>query len=78
MALMPKSSPSMLKLAKRGAESRLRELSFEVENLLRLFPHLHDSIDADELPISFILKRGAARAAKKKAAEAKKKTPARP
>jgi len=31
--------------------------------LLELFPHLRDSFDKDELPISFLLKKGALKAA---------------
>ena len=56
---MPKHSPSILKLASLGAKARLRELAFEAQNLIALFPHLRDSFDKDELPVGFILKRGA-------------------
>jgi hypothetical protein len=48
----------MLEFARRGAESRLRELVDELRMLTAAFPHLRDSFDADELPINFILRRG--------------------
>lgn len=54
----------MHELATRGAEARLRELLEEASSLVRLFPTLRDSFDPDELPVPFLLKRGAARAAK--------------
>lgn len=41
--------------AKRGAEFRLRELMLEVELLLKMFPHLRDSLDRDELPLPFLM-----------------------
>lgn len=50
-------------LARRGAEMRLREIADEIKLLFSAFPDLRDSFDPEELPISFILKRGAARAA---------------
>jgi hypothetical protein len=49
----------LFELAKRGAEARLRELVQETKNLIELFPHLRDSFDKDELPVSFILATGA-------------------
>jgi hypothetical protein len=49
----------LLELAKRGAEARLGELVQEARYLVGLFPHLRDSFDADELPVSFILAKGA-------------------
>ena len=51
----------MLELAKRGAALRLRELANELDILLRAFPDLHDAFDADELPVSFIMRRDARR-----------------
>jgi hypothetical protein len=54
----------MQELATRGAEARLRELLEEASSLVRLFPALRDSFDPDELPVPFLLRRGAARAAK--------------
>jgi hypothetical protein len=61
---MPKHPSHILELAKRGAEVRLRELVQEAKNLIGLFPHLRDSFDKDELPVSFILAKGARRARK--------------
>jgi hypothetical protein len=54
----------LFELAKRGAEVRLRELVREGKYLIELFPDLRDSFDTDELPVSFILARGARRARK--------------
>jgi hypothetical protein len=49
----------LFELAKRGAEVRLRELVQEAKNVIDLFPHLRDSYDKDELPLSFIIRRDA-------------------
>ena len=59
---MAKHSSHILELAKRGAALRLRELANELHTLLMAFPDLHDSFDADELPVSFIVRRDARRA----------------
>jgi hypothetical protein len=59
---MPKPSSHILALAKRGAALRLRELANEVELLFDLFPDLRDAFDADELPVSFIVRTDARRA----------------
>jgi len=56
---MAKHSSHILELAKRGAALRLRELANELGILLSAFPHLHDAFDADELPVSFIMRRDA-------------------
>lgn len=61
------NSPRMLELAKRGAQAQLSDLLHEIKLLIELFPHLRDSLDRDELPIPFLLKKGA-RAAERKAA----------
>jgi hypothetical protein len=58
---MSKHLPHILELAKKGAESRFRELLDEAALLLVSFPHLRDAFDEDELPISFILNRSAVR-----------------
>jgi len=58
---MAKHSSRILELAKRGAEARLQDLVYEARLLLELFPHLRDSFDKDELPLSFIMARGAGR-----------------
>ena len=62
---MAKHSSHMLELAKRGAALRLRELANELYALLSAFPDLHDAFDADELPVSFIVRRDARRASGK-------------
>jgi hypothetical protein len=58
-----KHEPHLYEYAKLGAEARLRDVVEELKLLLELFPHLKDNFDRDELPISFILKRDARRAA---------------
>jgi hypothetical protein len=45
--------------ARRGAEARLRELAEEAKQLLKVFPDLSASFDEDELPLNFILSKGA-------------------
>jgi hypothetical protein len=54
--------PRIMELARRGAQLHLEDLLHELDMLLELFPHLSDSFDPDELPVSFILKRGSERA----------------
>ena len=54
---MAKHSSHILDLAKRGAALRLREMTNELDLLLSAFPDLDDAFGADELPISFILRR---------------------
>lgn len=49
--------------ARRGAEARLRELADEAKQLLKVFPDLSASFDEDELPLDFILRKGARKAA---------------
>jgi hypothetical protein len=46
-------------LARRGAEARLGDLLHELKMLANLFPDLADRFDPDELPVSFLLKKGA-------------------
>ena len=70
---MPRHPSHILEFAKRGAEARLRDLVFEVQNLIGLFPHLRESFDKDELPVRFILKEGADRAAKPQASQRRRK-----
>src|SRR5438094_9347678 len=62
---MPRHSSQILELAKRGAAARLQDLKHEAEMLIELFPHLRDSFDKDELPISFIVAKGSGRLTKK-------------
>jgi hypothetical protein len=59
---MAKHPARILELAKRGAEVRYRELLDEIKTLIQSFPHLRDSFDPDELPITFILRQGRDRA----------------
>ena len=61
----PKHDGRLMELAKRGAHAQLSDLIHEIKMLLELFPHLRDSFDRDELPLAFILKKGAARSAKR-------------
>jgi hypothetical protein len=58
-------NPHFYELAKRGAEVQLRELVHEVKLLIGLFPHLRDSFDKDELPISFIVAKDSGALTKK-------------
>ena len=51
--------------ARRGAEARLRELADEAKQLLKVFPDLSASFDEDELPLNFILRRGARKVARR-------------
>jgi hypothetical protein len=60
---VPKPPVRFFDLAKRGAEVRFRELVDEAKSLIGLFPHLRDAFDPDELPLPFIIKEGARRAA---------------
>lgn len=59
-----KENPHVYELAKRGAEARLQDLLNEIKLLTNLFPNLRKSIDRDELPVAFLLKQGADRAAR--------------
>ena len=52
----------MLELARKGAETRYRELIREAKLLIGSFPHLKDAFDADELPIAFRLRSASERA----------------
>jgi len=54
---MDKRISHLLELGKRGAELRFGELMNEVSVLFAAFPHLSDAFDADELQVSFIIKR---------------------
>lgn len=62
---MPKHSAHILDLAKRGAEHRYQELKAEIVALMKAFPDLRDSFDADELPIAFRLRSAAERPERK-------------
>jgi hypothetical protein len=72
---MPPTREQHLKtLAKHGAVARIRELAHELGGLLKLFPDLEDSFDADELPISFRLKAAGERPVRKVLRERAKQT----
>lgn len=47
------------------AETRYQALVYELKLLTLAFPHLREAFDTEDLPIPFLLKRGAARAAAK-------------
>src|SRR5438876_2796962 len=64
-----KANAHLFEFAKRGAEVRLRKLVQEAKNLIGLFPHLRDSFDKDELPVSFIIARSAGRLTRTSAGE---------
>ena len=55
---MPKHSSHILELARRGAETRYRELLDEIKMLTTWFPHLRDAVDRDELPVNFLMRQG--------------------
>jgi hypothetical protein len=48
----------LYELAALGAQAQLSDLLQEAKLLIALFPDLRDSIDKDELPVGFILKKG--------------------
>jgi hypothetical protein len=71
---MPRTKQDHLwDLAKHGAEMRVRELVQELKSLVRVFPHLRDSFDPDELPVSFIIARAAGRPRRKRMSVATRK-----
>jgi hypothetical protein len=72
---MAKQPPRILELAKREAEARFQDLIHEARLLVDLFPHLRDSFDADELPVSFIVARGSGRLKKKEASRRRPRQP---
>ena len=61
-----KHDAHFLELARLGAKAQLNDLLHEVKMLIELFPDLRNSFDKDELPISFIVKRGAQNARRQK------------
>jgi hypothetical protein len=54
---MDKQFSHLLTLGKGDVERRFSELMNELSFLFASFPHLSDAFDADELPVSFIIKR---------------------
>ncbi len=55
---MAKHPSRILELARRGAEARFGELIDELKLLTLSFPHLRDSVDRNDLPVTFLLRRG--------------------
>ncbi|MGH9141125.1 MAG: hypothetical protein ACRD3J_29155 [Thermoanaerobaculia bacterium] len=55
---MAKHPSRILELARRGAEVRFGELMDELKLLTLSFPHLRDSVDRNDLPVKFLLRRG--------------------
>ena len=74
---MAKHSPQILELAKRGAEARFRELVDELRVLTISFPHLRDAVDRDDLPVTFLLRRGRDKAGAVQAVRAQRKISAK-
>jgi hypothetical protein len=71
---MPRHSSHILELARRGADARFRELLDELNFLSLSFPHLRDSFDRDDLPVTFILRRGRDKARELGATNKRKRT----
>jgi hypothetical protein len=73
-----KKAPTAAELAR----ARFHELVGELRRLTVAFPELHEAVDEDELPIRFLLRRGADRArdraARRKAAAEPATRPRRP
>ena len=70
-----KKEAHLYERAKLGAQAQVSDLRQEAKLLIGLLPDLRDSVDKDELPVSFILKKGQDRAKAKAGARrrAKKK-----
>jgi hypothetical protein len=64
MATMPSTS-RRAPATRSKAEARFRELVDELKLLTVAFPHLREAYDPEDLPVNFLLKRGADRAAKR-------------
>jgi hypothetical protein len=62
----------LYELTKSEADAYVQEMAMEAKLLVKLFPHLHDAFDRDELPISFLLKSGARRSARRKSVRKRK------
>jgi hypothetical protein len=61
---MAPRAPRTTTLTKSTAELRFRELVDEIKLLTVAFPHLREAFDSDDLPVAFLLRRGADRAAR--------------
>lgn len=72
MATMPPTS-RRAPATRSKAEARFHELVDELKLLTVAFPHLRDAYDPEDLPVNFLLKRGADRAAKRANAPATKR-----
>jgi hypothetical protein len=59
---MNKESAGVLQVVRRRAATWLDELTDQFRAMLDFMPRLRDAIDADDLPIPFILRRGWERA----------------
>lgn len=62
---MPRPATHTVEVAKRNAEARFQELVDELRLLTMNFPHLREAFDPEDLPVSFLLKRGADREARR-------------
>ena len=62
---MSRSVPKTRDAATGNAEARFRQLIDELRLLAMDFPHLREAFDREDLPVSFLLKRGADRAARR-------------
>jgi hypothetical protein len=62
---VPRPVLRSLNIAKTNAEARFRELVDELRLLTVAFPHLREAFDPEDLPASFLLKRGADREARR-------------
>jgi hypothetical protein len=62
---MAKSASRTSAHTARTAEARFRELLDELRLLTVAFPHLREAFDPEDLPVSFLLRRGADRAARR-------------
>jgi hypothetical protein len=74
---MAKHSSHILELAKRGADVRFRELLDELKFLTLSFPHLRDAVDRDDLPVTFLLRRGGQKAGTVQATRSRRKLSAK-
>ena len=59
------SSTRRTPTARDKAEARFHELVDELKLLTVAFPHLREAYDPEDLPVNFLLKRGADRAARR-------------
>jgi hypothetical protein len=71
-----RSSPHVT-VRKSQAETRFHELVNELRVLTVAFPHLREAYDKNDLPVAFLLKRGADRAAARAGREQTKAATAR-